>query len=259
MSAKDPVRRMADVFDKYRHKYEPYSLFERFMEFVIAGFDQTFSPIDRPFNAEENTICMELFREWTLGMEECLRSHEWYDILGDLYMDYLSGTMKKKWTGQFFTPMHICDLMAKICDPGEHAGESVMDCACGSGRMLLASNSVHPGNYCCAQDMDRICCLMTVCNFIIHGIRGEVVWGDSLNPSDYRGGWKTNELLGVIGVPCVRTMDAMESHSFRNGLTMLSKEREQTALPQEKEKPITKSKKHKESHINLQMSLFDDL
>lgn len=257
MSTKDPVRRMANVFDKYRHKYEPYFLFERFLEFVITGFDQTFSPLKRPFDNDEKSICMEIFGEWTLSMQDCLQSHEWYDLLGDLYMNYLSGTMKKKWTGQFFTPMHICDFMAKILDPGEHVGEKVMDNACGSGRMLLAAHMARPGNYCCAQDMDRICCLMTVCNFIIHGVNGEVVWGDSLDPSDYREGWRTNELLSVIGVPCVRSMGKMESLIYRSGLDMISKSPESPNVKENRTK--TKSRKDEKSFENLQLSLFDEL
>lgn len=70
----DYKKPMIQVFEKYRHKFEPYSLFERFMEFVISGFDITFSAIERPFSKEESEACMEL--------------------LGDVYMDYLSGTMK---------------------------------------------------------------------------------------------------------------------------------------------------------------------
>lgn len=223
MIPKDPVKRFSTVFEKYRHKYEPYALFERFLEFVIVGFDQTFSKIGRPFDENEGTACMELFGEWTQIMNDQLKHREWYDLLGEVYMNYLSGTMKKHWTGQYFTPMHMCDMMAQIADPGEVVGERIMDCACGSGRMLLAAHILHLGNYCYAQDLDRVCCLMTVCNFIIHGVKGEVVWGDCLNQVDYRGGWKTNELLGIIGVPCVRTMDKMESMSYRNGLLMLAK------------------------------------
>ncbi len=36
--------------------------------------------------------------------------------------------------------------------------------------------------------------LMTVCNFIIHGVRGEVVCGNSLDPTDYREDGKSMKL-----------------------------------------------------------------
>lgn len=218
----DYKKDMIRVFEKYRHKYDAYALFERFMEFVIAGFDCTFSTFGKPFSQEEAEICVELLKTWLNSMNEALKHNEWYDLLGEVYMDYLSGTMKKQWTGQFFTPMNISDLMAKITDPGEIVGERVMDCACGSGRMLLAAHVLHPGNYCCAQDLDRICCLMTVCNFIIHGVNGEVICGDSLNPTDYRDGWRTNELLNVIGMPTVRKMSKEESSTYIGSLSTMS-------------------------------------
>lgn len=249
----DYKKPMIQVFEKYRHKFEPYSLFERFMEFVISGFDMTFSAIERPFSKEESEACMELLGAWVNTMNEALKTKEWYDLLGDVYMDYLSGTMKKHWTGQYFTPMHICELMAQITDPGEKTGERIMDCACGSGRMLLASHVLHPGNYCCAQDMDRICCLMTVCNFIIHGVNGEVVWGDSLDPTDYRDGWRTNEALNVLGVPCVRRMDKMEATSYLSGLAMMA-ERKESA---EKKVSSAGDADKKKAVEPIQLSLFE--
>ena len=249
----DPTKPLIAVFEKYRHKIEPYSLFERFMEYVIAGFDVTFSKLDRPFTLDESTACMELFSAWVTTMNEVLKTKEWYDILGDVYMSYLSETMKKQWTGQFFTPKHICDFMAQITDPGENGGESIMDCCCGSGRMLLASHVLHPGNYCCAQDMDRICCLMTVCNFIIHGVRGEVVCGNSLDPTDYREGWKINETLNMIGIPSARAMKKEESFSYRSSMAMMKEikvESDEVKTPA----TVIQPKKHQEP---IQYSLFD--
>lgn len=259
MMPADPTKEMVRVFEKYRHKYDAISLFERFLEFVCVGFDITFSPVQRPFSKEEGQACTEMLNAWILTMNEVLKTKKWYDLLGEVYMSYIAGTMKKHWTGQYFTPMHICDFMAQITDPGEKGGESVMDCACGSGRMLLAANSVHPGNYCCAQDLDRVCCLMTVCNFIIHGINGEVVCGDSLDPSDYRGGWRTNEVLNITGVPSVRKMEMMESRTYRGGLSMLEKPKEEMvkseSAPVATKRPINNTKKKQEP---IQYSLFDD-
>lgn len=143
--------------------------------------------------------------------------------------------------------------MAKITDPSEKTGERIMDCACGSGRMLLASHVLHPGNYCCAQDMDRICCLMTVCNFIIHGVNGEVVWGDSLDPTDYRDGWRTNEALNALGVPCVRRMDKMEATSYLSGLAMMAERQESV---EKKATPAGDAEK-KKAVEPIQLSLFE--
>lgn len=251
----DPTKPMIAVFEKYRNRFEPYSLFERFMEFMIAGFDITFTTLDRPFSKEEQVTCMELLNVWVTTMNEVLKTKEWYDILGEVYMNYLSCTMKKQWTGQFFTPIHICDLMAQIADPGENGRESIMDCCCGSGRMLLASHIIHPGNYCYAQDLNRICCLMTVCNFLIHGVRGEVVCGNSLDPTDYRDGWKVNETLNILGVPGVRKMDKMECAIYRSGIEMV-KEKLIEATPVSAETKVQPKAKTKKQNEPIQYTLF---
>lgn len=253
MAPSDSVNRFSKVFDKWGHKYDPYSLFERFLEFVILGFDHTGTQIKRPFDKEESMACMDVFNEWIQIMNDELKTREWFDLLGETYMIYISGKMKKHWTGQYFTPMNITDFMAKIVDAGENSGERILDNACGSGRMLLAAHANHPINYCCAQDLDRICCLMTVCNFIIHGVNGEVIWGDGLNSTDCREGWRTNELLGVTGIPSVRPMEAFESITFRNGLSLLERqEKAVTSMPNQVEQ------KQKPS-LATQLSLFDEI
>ena len=56
----------------------------------------------------------------------------------------------------------------------------------------------HVGNYYVAEDIDRTCCMMTVCNFIIHGVEGEVIWHNALQPDTFYGGWKTNEQLNSL-------------------------------------------------------------
>ena len=86
--------------------------------------------------------------------------------------------------------------MTDITDNNEKfTGKYINDPACGSGRTLLAWHVRNIGNYLCAEDIDRTCCLMTVCNFIIHGCVGEVICHDSLDPGSFYTGWKINERL----------------------------------------------------------------
>lgn len=244
------MKRMIAVFEKHAYRYDPSSLFTHFLELVIIGFDQTFKPIEKPLSKEEGQACMELLSAWVLTMNDELKHREWFDALGELYMTYLASKGKKSSNGQFFSPMHICDFMTAIVDPAE--GNSVMDNACGSGRMLLAAHVKSPRLYCCAQDIDYVCCLMTVCNFIIHGVNGEVIWGDGLDPSDYRQGWRTNELLNVLGVPCVRDLDKMQSRIYLSGQRMKDEHAERK---HKEENPV-------EVHVETpkfpqQLSLFD--
>lgn len=111
--------------------------------------------------------------------------------------------------------------MTDVCTPKEEVvrGKRISDPTCGSGRNLLAFHVKHLGNYMVGEDIDRTCAMMTVCNFILHGVQGEVVWHNTLIHDDYYGGWKVNEHLNsplskYFGIPHCRPMEREESVLF---------------------------------------------
>lgn len=255
MNTASDIRRMENVLNSKNGYYsDRATVFQRFLEYVIAGFDTSCGKLEHPYDAKEGALCLSLFQEWVKIMHERVSDGGWYDLLGEWYMAGIAGAGKKSWTGQFFTPQHICDFMSGVLDPGEYAGEKVMDNACGSGRMLLAAHARHPRNYCCAQDLDRLCCLMTVCNFLIHGVNGEVVWGDGLDPTDFREGWRVNSQLGITGIPSVLPMDKSQSVIYQSNLTRTTQPKKtmQIAEPQQQV-----SKRKKPAPQYEQLSLFD--
>ena len=80
--------------------------------------------------------------------------------------------------------------MAKVIGTGKESG-TVNDCACGSGRLLLAhyiekSRTDHSAGrrfrY-IAQDSDPLVCKMCVLNFMAHGMYGEVICQNTLSMS----------------------------------------------------------------------------
>lgn len=88
---------------------------------------------------------------------------------------------------------------------------SVKDPTCGRGRMLLSFHSHHLDNYLIREDLDRICCLMSVCNMLIHGYVGEIVWHNSLKAGAFLSGWKINEYLTLSGKLSIRSIVKEES------------------------------------------------
>ena len=50
---------------------------------------------------------------------------------------------------------------------------------------------------------------MTVCNFILHGVNGEVIWHDSLMPTKERfyGAWRVCPRPDLMGCPQVSKME----------------------------------------------------
>lgn len=88
---------------------------------------------------------------------------------------------------------------------------SVNDSTCGRERMLLSFHSHHPDNYLVGEDLDRICCLMSVCNMLIYGCVGEIVWHNSLKARAFLSGWKINEYLTLSGKLSIRSIVKEES------------------------------------------------
>lgn len=117
--------------------------------------------------------------------------HSAQDFLGELFMALNLGN---HWKGQFFTPYHVCEMMAeinlndapKIIE--EQGFVSINDCACGAGATLIAAANVlqkHKVNYqqyalFVAQDIDRIAGLMCYIQLSLLGCPGYVVIADAI-------------------------------------------------------------------------------
>mgnify|MGYP000858492356 FL=1 len=55
------------------------------------------------------------------------------------------------------------------------------------------------GCYYVAEDIDKTCCMMTVVNFLMHGIQGEVIHHDSLMQEESWNAWQVNSGLNDWG------------------------------------------------------------
>lgn len=186
----------------YRNGLEAGRVFDDWLRYIIQGFTLPGHPglSDWNYTKEQNKEFYELFQETVLLMKKELVSKEWYDIFGYIYENFVASKSRKSNNGQFFTPEELCDLMTEITNGKEKvSGKIVGDCACGSGRTLLSFHAKNPGNYYIAEDVDRTCAMMTVCNFLFHGAVGEVIWHDSLNPDSFFAAWRVNEQLNRFG------------------------------------------------------------
>lgn len=114
------------------------------------------------------------------------------DFLGNLFMKLEFGN---HWKGQFFTPYHVCQLMAEMNtnqldeELKEKGWVSVNDCACGAGATLIAmantmkNHGINFQNHSLfvAQDIDRIAGLMCYIQLSLLGCAGYVVIADTIS------------------------------------------------------------------------------
>jgi len=213
----DKLKQFDEVFNRLvnlLHKDEMQA-FEYFLEFCIAGCSPTIKVDLSEVTEEIKDTLHSLYGEWITLMRRTVEDPEqWCDVFGFYYEQY-SSKWKRKNRGQFFTPESICDLTAMITVDRTEKGKYVSDMCCGSGRLLLASNAVNPNNIYLAEDIDRICCLMTALNFFIHGMVGEVIWHNSLEPDSYYGGWLINANLREDGIISIVNLEKENSIIIR--------------------------------------------
>ena len=192
----------------------PETVFDNLLRFIIHGFHVGGAPMkDWPYAPERSADFMAFLKVWTASLAEIFALRPWYDFLGYIYEMSVAGPRRKSGNGQFFTPVHVCDMMAAIAGGKNEGEETACDPCCGSGRLLLARHADNPGAILYANDLDRTCVMMTICNFIVHGCKGVVTWGDSLK-NTVNETWLVNPAINdpaspLFGCPhCIRSDEA---------------------------------------------------
>lgn len=71
-------------------------------------------------------------------------------------------------------------MMANMIGQGDG---DVYDPVCGSGRTLLSAAKLNRLRLFVGQDLDLRCVKMTAINLAINGLRGRVIWGNTLSSS----------------------------------------------------------------------------
>lgn len=191
------MKNFEKLFQKLTGRHTPMQVFDDFLTCSVAalGFgslEDMYLKAIKDYDSDEQVLISQLFGAM---VEEYSRTNladgSWNDMLGDFFMDHVSRS-SAKYKGQFFTPVSLCDLMAKMTFE-ELEGENLtaMDPCCGSGRTLIAHCRVNAHNrmkyHYVGVDIDRLCVMMTVINFVLNGMSGTVIWADSLRMEVYGG------------------------------------------------------------------------
>ena len=152
-------------------------------------------------------------------METRFSSPEGNDVLGEFFEQHISNGRN----GQFFTPNHICRFMAQMTHDETKEMETslrILDPACGSGRMLLASHKIcGRGNEYYGIDIDLTCVKMTALNLFFNGVFGsEVLCANALLPEDFVISYHVSFLpLGIFKIE--KKEESRLWHLLKNSLT----------------------------------------
>lgn len=143
----------------------------------------------------------KIFAALITEMESRKGSSAGNDVLGEFY----ELSIAKRGSGQFFTPWHVCKLMATITyGPSESNNPlRILDPACGSGRMLLAgSESLGSRHEFYGIDVDHTCVQMAVLNLFLNGVfNAEIMCANALAVGDFRVSYVTSLFpLGIFRI-----------------------------------------------------------
>ena len=147
--------------------------------------------IIKKYNKQEQPLFSELAAHTVMALEE----NPEQDFLGSIYMSLNLGNQHN---GQFFTPYHVCELMAEVTIQDsvmrieEDGYITINDPCCGAGATLIAG--VHAANkrlekagynyqhhvLVIAQDIDQTVALMCYIQLSLLGVAGYVKIGNSL-------------------------------------------------------------------------------
>lgn len=269
----DPFRKM---FESLTHRHSDHELWNDFLEIIICCYsmqqmEERYLHIIKKYKKEEVAVLTKMFAEIVVLYSKNLCPQSWYDGLGAFYETYINTPAKASRTGQFFTPETVCDMMARCMLNPEHAYQklTINDCACGSGRLLLAAGAVAPGNFFFAEDTDPMCCLLTTVNFLLHSMEGQIVCHNSLLPEDFRFGYEVKRLYAIapIPIPIVRSITQEEALVCQTGKVWRQEREDEMAKNEDGKKAETASasatkltltarKKEAVKQPKEQMSLF---
>lgn len=191
-----------------RGRYSVHTIFSDFCTLSATALHNTFQTLQYPkyiesYKKHEDeylSIAKKYSKDelgefsQTLADLMTLMSHTPDDYLGRLFHQL---NLHNHYKGQFFTPIHICQLMGAISvDKSEFEKEvlekgfySAGEPACGSGAMIIGlyknfveseTKYVQQGLYVDATDIDDLCVKMAYIQFSLLGIKASVHLVDSL-------------------------------------------------------------------------------
>ncbi|KUO69568.1 MAG: hypothetical protein APF80_13460 [Alphaproteobacteria bacterium BRH_c36] len=118
---------------------------------------------------------------------------EWMKAMQDEPADYLGRAYEEQavanhYSGQFFTPESLTDMMAALTMPEEIPDTAVVhDPACGSGRTLIAGIRRNRFATFLGTDTDLTCVHMTALNCLVRNANTWIIHGNSLSLETHGG------------------------------------------------------------------------
>ena len=202
------IKNFTATFNRIAHTKSEDTVFNDFLDMVICAlslghYEEEYLSIVKRYKKEEVNLFCELLAEMLIIMDD--NGAGLRDCLGEFFQSHIS----RGKNGQFFTPEHVCDMMAAMLINKEDTNKTILDPCCGSGRILLSAAKVSRRNYFYAADIDNRCVKMTAINLCLNALPGEVAHMNTLS-LEHWGGYTIEFIHAGARVPIIRKLAANE-------------------------------------------------
>lgn len=198
-----PKKAFLEAFGQLTNRYRAWDVWRDFVTMLACALS---NPVDKEHHDEREAVYLktikkynkqeqELFPELAAQTVLALEENPEQDFLGSIFISLNLGNESN---GQFFTPYHVCELMAEVTmddtvQKVEQDGYiSINDPCCGAGATLIAG--IHAARkrlekahinyqnhvFVVAQDIDETVALMCYIQLSLLGVAGYVKVGNSL-------------------------------------------------------------------------------
>ena len=211
------------TFNELCYGSDESKVFEDFLDICICclsgqRYEDEYLSIIKRYSKEKIDLFVTLFSQMVMIMDN--DGTGLTDCLGEFFQNHIT----KGKNGQFFTPPHVTDMMAQMTLGEETKEKTIMDPACGSGRMLLSAAKVSRRNYFFGADCDNRCSRMAVINLCLNGLVGEVAWMNSLT-LEHWGGYEIFYDKERMYVPTIKKLNPNEGVLANQTFSKVSEEK----------------------------------
>jgi type I restriction-modification system DNA methylase subunit len=187
------------ILERISHRHDTRSVFDAFTRFAACALAAQTREAEYLEEAKRwERPDLDLFAEALGALVAEMENHPFEDLIGGYYMEFALSQKGQQWNGEFHTPKHVCDLMARMTlgDTESLPAEgpiTVCEPACGAGAMILSLAEVCAPEIrrrlrVTAIDISRTACDMAFINTTLWGIPTRVIHGNTLS-MEYWAAW----------------------------------------------------------------------
>lgn len=192
------MKNFSKVIEQISNRHDTIRVFDDFLQMAVCALsmgrmEPEYMETIKRYDKDEVVLFSLALGALILDYEEKTNAEgDWDDILGEYFMSINSASSASR-SGQFFTPVGVCRMMAEMTAFEQTTEEeiSVNDCSCGSSRNLIAHSRLNPENrmrtFYVGQDLDSRCVKMSVINYWLFGMKGVVIHQNTLSMDIYGG------------------------------------------------------------------------